>query len=70
MEISTTTAVQRSEASKIGYGRVGDLSQKGNWSSFRNELFNGKPVVLGPSFACPMPRSGKLEFDFSGGGKW
>jgi hypothetical protein len=39
---------------------VGDCSQKGNWSSFRNEMFNGKPAVVTTEFASPMPRSGTL----------
>ena len=69
LEISTTAGNKRMENSKIGYGRVGDLSQKGNWSSFRNELMNGEPVVLSPAFAQPIPLSGKLEFDFSGAGR-
>jgi hypothetical protein len=69
LELSTTAGVKRMEASKIGYGRVGDLSQKGNWSAFRNEMLNGEPVVLSPAFAQPIPLSGKLEFDFSGAGR-
>ena len=69
LEISTTTGNKRMENSKIGYGRVGDLSQKGNWSSFRNEMLNGEPVSLSPAFAQPLPLSGKLEFDFSGAGR-
>ena len=69
LEISTTAGNKRMENSKLGYGRVGDLSQKGNWSSFRNELMNGEPVVLSPAFAQPIPLSGKLEFDFSGAGR-
>lgn len=69
LEISTTSGNKRMEASKLGYGRVGDVSQKGNWSSFRNELLNGEPVTLSPTFAQPIPLSGKLEFDFSGAGR-
>jgi hypothetical protein len=69
LEISTTAGNKRMEASKIGYGRVGDLSQKGNWSSFRNELLDNEPVTLSPAFAQPIPTSGKLQFDFSGAGR-
>lgn len=69
LELSTTAGNKRMDNSKIGYGRVGDLSQKGNWSSFRNEYLNGEPVTLSPSFAQPIPLSGKLEFDFSGAGR-
>jgi hypothetical protein len=42
LEISMTNASRRAEASKIAPGRVGDLSQHGNWSCFRNERLNGK----------------------------
>lgn len=69
LEISATDAANRQEASKIGHGRTGDLSQKGNYSCFRNEMFNGKPITLTLSFVSPMPTSGKLEFDFSGAGR-
>ena len=69
LEISATDAVNRQEASKIGYGRIGDLSQKGNYSCFRNEMFNGQPITMTVNFISPMPTSGKLEFDFSGGGR-
>ena len=47
LEISTTNATTRAEASKIAPGRVGDLSQHGNWSSFRNERFNGEGIYSG-----------------------
>eukprot|EP01038_Epipyxis_sp_PR26KG_P005119 gene5119-7131_t len=69
IEISSTYAHIRSQKCKISYGRVGDLSQKGNWSSFRNEMFNGQPITINAAFCTPIPRSGKLEFDFSGGGR-
>jgi hypothetical protein len=32
-------------------------------------MFNGDPVTLNIRFVSPMPLSGKLEFDFSGGGR-
>jgi hypothetical protein len=73
LEISATNAVQRCEASQIGFGRVGDLSQKGSpdgwpqngFSSFRNELFNGEPMTMSAAFCSPIPLSGTLDFDFS-----
>lgn len=43
---------------------MGDTSQKGNWSCFRNELSNKKPISISISYASPLPKSGKLEFDF------
>ena len=37
--------------------RLGDTSQNGNWSSFRNVMFNGTPVPsLNPSDFSPMPK--------------
>jgi hypothetical protein len=66
LEISMTLAQQRMESSKLGIGRVGDLSQKGNFSSFRNESFAKTPFSMTSAFASPIPFSGKLEFDFSG----
>jgi hypothetical protein len=69
LEISATDGTRRQESSKIGYGRIGDLSQKGNFSCFRNEMFNGEPITLTINFVSPMPEKGILEFDFSGGGR-
>lgn len=65
LEISMTTAHFRStKRNYLGYGRLGDTSQKGNYSCFRNEFFNHKPVTLTTEFASPLPKSGKVEFDF------
>jgi len=45
-----------------------DISQKKNKGScFRNETFKGKPVIVDTKFATPLPRSGILCFDYSGG---
>jgi hypothetical protein len=63
--ISASQAELRKEHSKVSYGRFGDLSQKGNWSSFRNEMFNGNPMTMTLTFCSPIPTTGKLEFDFS-----
>ena len=55
LEISMTNASRRAEASKLAPGRVGDLSQHGNWSSFRNERWNGKghcTLYLGWATQC------------------
>lgn len=57
---------KRASDSPLGYGLTGDTSQKGNWSSFRNELFNGKPFVMNIDFLNDLPSMGRLEFDFSG----
>eukprot|EP00602_Paraphysomonas_sp_CaronLab_P006637 CAMPEP_0185035188 /NCGR_PEP_ID=MMETSP1103-20130426/26101_1 /TAXON_ID=36769 /ORGANISM="Paraphysomonas bandaiensis, Strain Caron Lab Isolate" /LENGTH=481 /DNA_ID=CAMNT_0027572155 /DNA_START=113 /DNA_END=1558 /DNA_ORIENTATION=- len=53
-------------ASKLGIGKIGDVSQKRNWTCFRNERFNGKPTEITITSFTPIPMSGKLEFDFSG----
>lgn len=65
LEISMTTQHYRSaKRSCLGYGKLGDTSQKGNFSCFRNELLNKKPISVSVEFASPLPRTGKLEFDF------
>lgn len=62
---SQTQASKRATASIIAFGKVGDTSQHGNWSCFRNEVFNGKSVVMTPELVTPMPQTGTLEFDFA-----
>eukprot|EP01031_Cornospumella_fuschlensis_P030219 gene30219-36515_t len=65
LELSMTRAHLRSvKFGTLGYGRLGDTSQKGNWSCFRNELLNKRPVVITIQFASPLPKAGKVEFDF------
>jgi hypothetical protein len=64
LEVGMTIAFRRAAISSLGHGVLGDCSQKGNWLPFRNELFNGKPMTLTTDFASPMPRTGRLEFDF------
>jgi Ran GTPase-activating protein (RanGAP) involved in mRNA processing and transport len=65
LEISMTTQYQRSKKrSTLGYGRLGDTSQKANYSCFRNEMLSRRPVDVTTDFASPLPRCGKLEFDF------
>ncbi|OQS04567.1 hypothetical protein THRCLA_03203 [Thraustotheca clavata] len=41
-----------------------DTSQHCNYQCFRNETFNGKPVVLENAFCDKIPKFGVLEFDF------
>ena len=65
LEITKTIAHFRClKRNKLGYGKLGDVSQKGNWTGFRNELFNGKPITITTDFASPLPRTGRVEFDF------
>ena len=48
-------------------GVIGDTSQRGHWSCFRNERFNGEPYEVTIGKFTPMKTTGILEFDFSGG---
>ncbi len=67
LEQSQTWNSRRMARSIIAPGKVGDVSQHGNWTCFRNEVFNGKKIVLTPQMFTPMLTSGTIEFDFSGG---
>jgi hypothetical protein len=68
LEFSRNLAIQRTNESNIGDGRVPDLSQKGNYNSaFRNEVFNGAPISIDDKFASPFPTMGHLCFDYSAG---
>ena len=78
-ELSETMKEQRFQISSLGAGVVGDISQKGNWTCFRNETMivkvedeeTGKLVEkveyveIDSEFAREMPKSGLLKFDFS-----
>lgn len=65
LEISMTTAHFRAhKRSYLGYGRLGDTSQKGNFTCFRNEMYAKRPITLSVAFASPLPKAGRLEFDF------
>lgn len=59
--------VPRQRQCWLGFGVLGDTSQHGNWTSFRNEIFNKVPIEVTPERFTPMPKSGVLEFDFCGG---
>ncbi len=65
-EQSSRFNTKRAMACWCGYGRIGDTSQHGNWTSFRNEFLNKNPIEITPERFTPMPQSGILEFDFSG----
>lgn len=41
IELSATYGQERQQKSKLSVGKIGDVSQKGNWSCFRNECFEG-----------------------------
>lgn len=44
---------------------LGDTSQYGTWSCFRNVYYNGRPIEVVSSNFRPLPKSGKISFDFS-----
>ena len=53
----------RASASLLGYGRSGDLSQKGNSTCFRNEIFCADgcaplPIQANSDLARSLPRYG------------
>jgi len=57
LEISKTTNCKRMlRNEREGCGSVGDTSQKGNNSCFRNEIVNGVPMAIDPSLFTPMPK--------------
>ncbi|OQR85469.1 hypothetical protein ACHHYP_11797 [Achlya hypogyna] len=58
MEISNKTMLWKKKYD------LHDTSQHGNYQCFRNETFNGKPVVLENAFCDKIPKFGVLEFDF------
>ena len=54
LQLSKALQVKRQNESIFPWP-VGDLSQKGNWSSFRNEYINGKPGVIDTESFTPLP---------------
>lgn len=70
LEISQEVASRRGArfaralGSDAARGRIGDASQHGNWSCFRNEVFNHERTEITPEAFTPMPKSGVVEFDF------
>ena len=64
LEVSETLRIKQMAKSLIGgYGRIGDTSQKGNWSCFRNEILNHR-ISLPITVKTEIPKRGILEFDF------
>ncbi len=41
-----------------------DTSQKGDWSNYRNEFYEGKAISLTSAFFADCPVRGRLTFDF------
>ena len=46
-------------------GITGDVSQKGNWTCFRNESLNDEPLEINSTFARELPKTGIVKFDYS-----
>lgn len=67
--ISQTINEKRQSLSVLKSTLIGDFSQKKNWTCFRNERLNGEATIITKSFASPLPKSGKLEFDFVSGAR-
>jgi hypothetical protein len=47
-------------------GEIGDVSQRGDWSSFRNSFYNKHRIFITPELFSSIPLQGHLTFDFSG----
>lgn len=65
LEQSQNDTVRRMAASPLQPGQVGDTSQTGFWTCFRNEYINGKRFAVTAERFRPMPKSGRISFDFS-----
>lgn len=65
LEASQGESTLRMAQSPLEMGRMGDTSQCGTWTSFRNEAINGKRFAVTAERFRPMPKSGKITFDFS-----
>jgi hypothetical protein len=58
LEQSQKQREERIDASLLGRGMTGDISQKGDWSCFRNEVQDGKPVQITAAMFNPMLNKG------------
>ena len=68
LEQSQSMKEQMLSDSVFEYGITGDVSQLGDWSSFRNVIVDGKFGIITTEMFNPMGHHGKLQFDFSGSG--
>lgn len=67
VELSRNINTERKANCPISCRLIGDTSQHGNWTCFRNELLSKKPIEITPEKFTPSPLSGILEFDFVSG---
>lgn len=58
LEQSQKLQDERIAASLLGRGFTGDISQKGDWTCFRNELKDGEIVQISAAMFNPMPTQG------------
>ena len=58
LEQSQRRQDERINSSLLGKGLTGDISQKGDWSCFRNELKDGQPIQITNAMFNPMPTKG------------
>jgi hypothetical protein len=65
LEKSRTENSKRALNCRLGEGACGDTSLRQNWSCFRNEMYNRKPIEVTLENFTPMPSVGRLEFDYS-----
>ena len=70
MEQSQTFREQCIANGIFGRGTSGDLSQLGDWSSFRNAFMGKVATHISADMFNPMPQKAKLHFDFSGSPKF
>ena len=69
IDISKQINLERRARCPLRHNLVGDLSQHGNWSCFRNEFFKKLPIEITADKFTPSPTVGILEFDFMSGSK-
>ena len=58
LEQSQKICEERTEASLIAKGMTGDISQKGDWTGFRNEVKDGENTQFTRAMFNPMPSQG------------
>jgi len=57
---------QAEAAETVSPGELGDFSQKGNLTGFRNESLDGEPIIITSDWLVRgLPERGILRFDFS-----
>lgn len=65
LEVSATQKNHRVRQNIFPGTAMYDISQKRNYSCFRNEHYNRKPITIDDAFASSIQPKGILEFDFS-----